>query len=448
MARPTIPDYITVHLGSPRDPNARNVRVPFIDYVKNVASSEIYPTWPENSLRANMYAQISFALNRVYTEWYRSRGYDFDITSDTQYDQKFIYGRDIFDSVSKIADEIFNDYLVREGEVQPYFSQYCDGVRTTCPGLSQWGTVDLAEEGLTPYEILQYYYGDDIGIVFNAPTSRNLPSYPGIALGVGAASEDVRTIQRQLNRIGQNYPAVRPYLEADGLFGTETEEAVRNFQRIFNLTEDGIVGKATWYKIKAIFTAVKGLAELQGEGLRYDEVDRIYTSAVGPGDSGTPTEVVQYYLSLISYFDPSLPQVYITGSYDAATEAAVRAFQEQNGLTVDGIVGRATWNALTDAYGRTVRDLPPEYLDVADDIYPGRFLSVGQSGEEVRDLQALINRAARNYPYIPTVAEDGDFGPATEAALRRVQENSGLPVSGVAGPLTWYTLNRLAEGEN
>ena len=445
MAIPRIPEYITVHLGSPRDASAQNVRVPFIDYVKNVASSEIYPTWPENALRANMYAQISFALNRVYTEWYRSRGYDFDITSDTAYDQKYIYGRDIFDSVSRIADEIFNDYIVREGEIQPYFAQYCDGVRTTCPGLSQWGTVDLANEGLTPYEILRYYYGDNIGLVFNAPTAPALPSYPGVPLRLGTAGEDVRTVQRQLNRIGQNYPAVSPYLEADGLFGTETEEAVRNFQKIFDLEEDGVVGKATWYKIKAIFAAVKGLAELQGEGLRYDEVDRIYTTAVGPGDSGTPTEVVQYYLSLISYFDPTLPAVYITGTYDENTENAVRLFQKANGLNADGIVGRDTWNALTAAYEQTVRSLPPEYLDVADDIYPGRFLSAGQNGREVLNLQRLINRAAKNYSYIPTVAEDGEFGPATEAAVRKVQENSGLPVSGVAGPLTWYTLDRLAE---
>ncbi|MBE6599973.1 MAG: spore cortex-lytic protein [Ruminococcaceae bacterium] len=443
MAAPRIPEYITVHLGNPNDSSAQNVRVPFIDYVKNVASSEIYPTWPESSLRANMFAQISFALNRIYTEWYPSRGYDFDITSDTQYDQKFIYGRDIFDSVSTIADEIFNDYVVREGNISPLFAQYCDGVRTRCPGLSQWGTVDLAEEGLTPYEILQYYYGDDIGIVYNAPTAANLPSYPGRALSLGTAGEDVRTIQRQLNRIGQNYPAIRPYLEADGLFDTETEEAVKAFQRIFNLTPDGIVGKATWYKIKSIFNAVKGLAELTGEGISYSEADRIYTTAVGPGDTGTPTEVVQYYLSVISFFDASLPQVYITGTYDQNTENAVRQFQAANGLNPDGIVGRETWNALTDAYERTIATLPPEYTDRASEIYPGRFLDLGQSGRDVLDLQILINRAAANYPYIPTVAEDGEFGPATERAVIAIQENGGLPVSGVAGPLTWYTLNEL-----
>lgn len=443
MPTPKIPEYITVHLGAPNDTAAQNVRVPFIDYIKNVASSEIYPTWPDSALRANMLAQISFALNRVYTEWYPSRGYDFDITNNTGYDQKFIYGRDIFDSVSRIADEIFNDYIVREGDINPLFAQYCDGVETSCNGLYQWGSVDLAEEGLIPFEILQYYYGDDIGIVFNAPTAQNLPSYPGVALRLGDAGEDVRTIQRQLNRIGVNYPAISPYLEANGLFDVATEDAVKSFQTVFNLTPDGVVGKATWYKIKSIFNAVKGLADVQGEGVAYDEAARIYDTALGPGDTGTKVEVVQYYLSVISYFDPSLPQVYITGTYDANTENAVRIFQQQNGLAADGIVGRQTWNALTNAYERTVNSLPPEYLDSADEIYPGRFLSRGQSGDEVLRLQRLINRAAQNYPYIPSVAEDGDFGAATENAVRQIQFNTGLPVSGVAGPLTWYTLNEL-----
>ena len=179
MADVRIPDYITVHLGNPDDTAAPNLRVPFIDYIKNVASSEIYPTWPESALRANIYAQVTYALNRIYTEWYRSRGYDFDITSSTRYDQKYIQDREIFEPVSQIVDNLFNDYLVRQGFVQPLFAQYCNGTTSTCDGLSQWGTVDLAEDGLTPYEILQYYYGDDINIVFNAPTSQNLPSYRG-----------------------------------------------------------------------------------------------------------------------------------------------------------------------------------------------------------------------------------------------------------------------------
>ena len=195
---PYIPETITVHLGSP-DSNAANVTVSFSDYVKNVASSEIYPTWPENALRANIYAIVSFALNRIYTEWYRSRGYDFDITSSTQFDQKFINGREVFQNISELVDELFNDYVRRQGYVEPLFTAFCNGTTVTCKGLSQWGTVDLAEQGKTPYEILQYYYGDDIEIVKNAPVRTTMPSYPGIPLKLGSAGNDVRSLLVQDN---------------------------------------------------------------------------------------------------------------------------------------------------------------------------------------------------------------------------------------------------------
>ena len=180
MPNPIIPEYITVHMGDPDEP-ARNVRVSFIEYIKNVASSELYPTWPESALRANILAEISYALNRIYTEWYRSKGYDFDITSSTRYDQKFIENREYFDSIVKIVDDIFNNYIVRQGFVEPLFAQYCDGIKVTCEGLSQWGTVDLAEQGKSPYEILQTYYGDNINIVRNAPfkkTWNHIPVLP------------------------------------------------------------------------------------------------------------------------------------------------------------------------------------------------------------------------------------------------------------------------------
>ena len=238
--KPVIPETIVVHLGAP-DQAAENVTVPFIDYIKNVASSEVYPTWPEEAVRANILAQISFALNRIYTEHYPSRGFDFDITNSTQYDQKYIHNRDIFENISRIVDDVFNDYLVRQGNVQPLFASYCDGINTKCEGLSQWGTVDLAEEGLLPYEILQHYYGDDINIVFNAPVQGIERSYPGIPLRLGSAGEDVRIIQRQLNRIADNYPAI-PKVLVDGFFGVETQQAVKTFQQIFNLDADGIVG--------------------------------------------------------------------------------------------------------------------------------------------------------------------------------------------------------------
>mgnify|MGYP000330803401 CR=1 FL=1 len=204
---PYIPQRITVHLGAPSS-DAANVTVNFVDYVKNVASSEIYPTWEEAALRANILAIVSFALNRVYTEFYPSRGYNFQITNTTAYDQKFIRGRSFFQSISAVVDEIFNDYIRRQGFVEPLSAKFCNGTTSTCDGLSQWGSQELAQQGRTPYEILQYYYGQDIDLVYNAPVGDSIPSYPGQPLTVGSVGEDVRTIQRELNRIRKNYPAL------------------------------------------------------------------------------------------------------------------------------------------------------------------------------------------------------------------------------------------------
>ena len=263
---PYIPENITVHLGPPNSP-AENVTVPFIDYVKNVASSEIFPTWPESALRANIYVIITYALNRIYTEWYRSRGFDFDITSSTQYDQAFVKDRDIFGNISDIVDEIFDSYVVRRGSIEPYFTQFCNGTTVKCSGLSQWGTVDLANRGLTPYEILQYYYGDDIDIVMNAPVAGIEESFPGYPLRLGDSENNVKVIQTELNRISENYPAIPKISPVNGVFGTSTENAVRKFQEIFDLPATGVVDKATWYLIKRYYTAVKKLTELISEGI-------------------------------------------------------------------------------------------------------------------------------------------------------------------------------------
>lgn len=437
----TIPETITVHLGLPDDTSAENITIPFISYIKNVASSEIFPTWPEASLRANILAQITFALNRVYTEWYRSRGYNFDITSTTQFDQQYTPGQEIFGNVGQIVDEIFNDYVVRQGNVQPLFTQYCNGTTVQCAGLSQWGTVPLAQQGLTPYEILQNYYGDDINIVRDAPTSANLPSYPGTPLRLGMRNEEVRTIQRQLNRIGQNYPALGPALPLNGLYDVATEETVRRFQNIFNLDADGIVGKATWYRIKAIYNAVKGLGELISEGLNISETDRIFPRVLQRGDSGTEVQTLQYFLAVLAYFNDALPQIRISGTFDNETEQAVLQFQKQHQLETDGIVGRATWNAIEQSYERLRAALSEQYADAYRDLYPGFFLTPGQNNEEVRLLQDLLNRAARNpVSGISAIAVDGVYGPATEQAVRAIQANAGLQVTGSVGPLTWAAI--------
>lgn len=436
---PIVPEYITVHLGAP-DESAKNVRVPFIEYIKNVASSEIYPTWPENAIRANILAQITFALNRIYTEWYPSRGYDFDITNNTQYDQKFIENRDFFDNIVRIVDDIFNDYVVKQGTVSPYFTQYCDGVRTTCDGLSQWGTVELAEQGLLPYEILQYYYGDDINIVFDAPVQENIPSYPGVPFRLGDAGEEVRIIQRQLNRIGDNYPAIPKISEIDGIFDKETEDAVKKFQEIFNLTVDGIVGKSTWYKLKYIYSSVKRLSELYSEGVTFSEAERKFSKILREGDVGEQVAIIQYYLAVIGFFDDQIPVVAVDGRFGPDTKNAVIAFQNKYGLTPDGIVGRETWNKLTEVYGNTTANLPQQYITKSDEIYPGRLLSLGMEGDDVTSLQKLLMVLAAKDPSVPPVEMTGIFDQATENAVKEIQRRDNITVNGAVGPLTWLSI--------
>ena len=224
---PIIPNTIIVHLGAPTEA-ARDIVIPFTDYIANVASSELYPTWPTNALKANIYAIISFALNRIYNEWYRSKGYNFDITNSPIYDQTYIEDRAIYENISNIVEDVFNDYVVKDGQVQPYFTRYCDGRNTTCEGLSQWGSVSLANSGRSPLDILKYYYGSDIKIVYDAPVGDSVQGYPGYVNRLGSAGNPVRAIQRDLNRIRINYPAIPKIEESLGLYNKETEDAVKS----------------------------------------------------------------------------------------------------------------------------------------------------------------------------------------------------------------------------
>lgn len=438
---PTIPETITVHLGTP-DSAARNVTLTFPDYIKNVASSEIYPTWPEAALRANIYAQISFALNRYFTEWYRSRGYDFDITNSTQYDQAFVYGREVFDNISRIVDEVFNNYVVRQGNIEPLFTQFCNGTTVTCEGLSQWGTVPLANRGFTPYEILQYYYGDDINIIRNAPVEPYIPSYPGTPFGIGSSGNEVRTIQVELNRIGNNYPAIPKIMPANGLYGERTAEAVRVFQGVFGLPETGIVNKATWYQIKYIFTAVKGLSELAGEGLTPSEAEEPFPERLQRGDYGQPVRSLQYYLNVIAYFNPEIPEVTADGVFGADTEAQVLAFERFYGLAPDGVVDFSTWQLIQRMYDDILERLPEGYEAGAAVLYPGYNLTPGMANDDVRDLQTYLRVIGQNYRDIPTVEVTGYFDEQTEAAVRRFQELFGLDPTGVVGAPTWDAIAR------
>ncbi len=439
-----IPQTITVHLGAP-SAEADNVTVPFIDYIKNVASSEIYPTWPETSLRANILAQISFALNRIFTEYYRTRGYPFDITSSTAYDQKYTPGRDIFDNVSLIVDDIFTNYIVRQGSVVPLFAQYCNGSTVTCQGLSQWGTVTLANQGLVPYEILQNYYGQNINIERDAPVAEISPSYPGRPLELGDVGESVRIVQQQLVRIARNYPNISPP-PINGIFDVATQEAVVVFQENFDLQVNGIVGKDTWYAIKRIYAAVSRLAELTAEPIAPEDVRPLFPIDLSVGDEGDEVRIIQYYLGVISFFDPTLQFQEPTGVFTEETANLVREFQASVDLPQTGVVALVTWNAIITAYESILENLPPEFLEFQDELYPGRVLSLGITGEDVRQLQEFLNQAAQRDPNLLTVAVDGIFGQETLAAVRRFRQNYGFEEGDIVGPLVWSALVRFARG--
>jgi len=381
---PFVPEQITVHLGTPSS-NAPNVTVSFSDYVKNVASSEIYPTWDESALRANILAIVSFALNRVYTEFYRSRGYDFDITNSTAYDQYFVNGRSYFDNVSRLVDELFNDYLRRPGFVEPLAAKFCNGTTVTCEGLSQWGSQNLALQGYNSDQIIRSYYGN-VETVLNAPIFGNTSSYPGTPLRIGSSGPNVVIIQTELNRIAQNYPAIPKIPVVDGIYGSRTEASVRKFQEIFNLTPDGIVGKATWYALVRLYTAVTQLGELRSLGQQFYAINWSPPGGLQPGDTGEKVRLLQYMLSVLSSYIPGIPPVTIDGIYGSATRAAVLAAQRRFRLPETGTVGTQTWKEIYDQYSgienttlRSRETFPAQGLNVPATRTVGNFRRMPQS---------------------------------------------------------------------
>lgn len=442
MAFPYIPESITVHLGDPDEP-AQNVTVPFIDYVKNVASSEIFPTWPESSIRANILAQISFALNRVYTEYYPSRGYPFDITSSTSVDQSFVNGRNIYDTVSTVADEIFNDYLRRVGYVEPIFARYCNGTTVTCDGLSQWGTVELAEQGLNSVQILRRYYGNNIEVVVDAPVMGITTSVPIRALRLGSTGNDVLNVQLRLNRISRNFPSIPKISDVNGYFEINTEEAVKEFQKIFDLDVDGIVGPATWYRIQQIYASVKRLNELNSEGISYSEIPMIYPESLGPGATGNGVRAIQYMLNYVAQYEDTVAPFPISGNYDPATEEAVKGFQRTYGIEPTGIVDETTYARLFDVYSAIILSLPDSIFRGSARPYPGFRISRGFDGEYVSDLQSYLSAIATVFPTVVAPAVTGTYDEATENAIREVQRLSALEITGVTDLLTWTAVGEL-----
>ncbi len=432
-----IPETIRVHLGAP-GADARNVTVPFLDYIKNVASSEIYPTWPDNSLISNIIAQVSLVLNRLYTEWYPSQGYDFDITNSTAYDQYYVHERGIFEKISTVADAYFTNYIARGRQLEPLFAQYCDGANTTCDGMSQWGTVSLARKDYTPLRILQYYYGNDIQIREGQVAENPPESFPG-TLEQGNISPEVLTLQNRLNRIAIAFPSIPFILPASGTFGATTALAVRAFQRLFRLNETGTVNRETWYRIQYIYTAVKKLAELGSEG-EYPQSDTFGGRVLQVGSRGNEVLRMQQYLAFISdeLGQDTLSRPEVNGIFDSETQDAVRQFQNYYGLVQTGTVNEATWNAIVTSYyalggGEATSDARP---------YPGTLLRRGSSGTDVAWVQTMLNAVAAVDLSLPTLAVDGVFGPQTEQNVRTFQSQYGLAVDGIVGPLTWEALTR------
>jgi len=437
---PVIPEFITVHLGRPDQP-AENVTVSFSDYLKNVASSEIYPTWPEAALRANIYAQGNFALNRIYLEHYPSRGYDFDITNSTAYDQSFVNGRDFFENVSDIVDEQFTSYVVRDGQIEPLFTAYCDGVEAQCAGLKQVETVYLANQGYTAEDILRYYYGDDISIVQNVPIQNVSPSYPGTPLTRGTANNEIQQLQVRLNRISRNYPGIPKIYPVNGFFGESTENAVRTFQQVFNLPATGVVDRSTWYRIAQIYAGVKRLSELNSEGLTLEDIPKQYPGVLRPGDTGRRVRQIQYFIAVLGEFYTSIRPIAITGTYDQATENAVRDIQQTFGIPVDGIVGRQTWQSIYSAYLGIIDTQNSIEGGIAR--YPGEVLAVGSTGDDVLLIQSYLQTISQYFSSVPEVTPDGIFGARTESAVRAVQELYALEPTGTIDALTWVAIASL-----
>ena len=356
------------------------------------------------------------------------------ITNSTSYDQAFIDGRDIFANISRLVDAQFTDYIVRRGHVEPMFSSYCNGTTATCAGLSQWGSYYLAMQGYTPYRILQYYYGSDIDLVFNAPQANVYPSFPGRLLRRGSEGEEVRTLQIRLRRIARSFPAIPLVNVNTGVFDAATEAAARAFQRTFGLTPDGVVGQNTWNRTISIFNAVKRLNELDSEGISLADATNMYQSNLRLGDHGFAVYALQHYLDFIGRFRPAVGRVTADGVFGPATDCALRAFQSLYGLTVDGVAGRSTHNALLTAYTELYNSLSPVQ---ARPFYPNYAFSQGDTGEKVRLLQTMLAALAQRIPGLNALIPDGVYGQATAAAVTAFQRYAQLPVSGDTGILTW-----------
>ena len=337
-----------------------------------------------------------------------------------------MYQRDIYSNVSELVDEIFNSYIRRDGNIEPLFAEFCDGVEVSCNGLEQWGSVSLAEEGLDHLQILKRYYGDNISIVENVTVEDSIPLTPTVTLREGDQGVDVRLLQIRLNRISANFPGIPKISPIDGFFGSSTTESVKKFQEVFNLTQDGLVGKATWNRIQAIYNAVKKLYTVSSEGLRVEELGAGYSTVLQSGDTGDGVLTLQYYLSYIALFVQSVVSAGFDGVFGEITENSVRSFQKTYGIEESGTVDRSTWSKIESVYRSLIAEIDYEFYSGRLLPFPGRVLRIGITGDDVRALQEYLNYISEAYPEIPTVTPDGSFGQATAEQVRSFKELFGL----------------------
>lgn len=443
-----IPNFITVHLGRPENP-AANVRVPFLDYIKNVASHEIFDTWPEQTIVANVYCIVSLTLNRIFTEFYRKRGRNFDITNHTSIDQKYVHHGTIGSRISAVVDRIFNNYLAVVGHKEPFLALYNDGVVANIPGrLSQWGSFfDARDRGMNAWQIIRRYFSQNLELrqcdVFSGP----LESWPGANLAMGSRGEHVRTMQRYLNRILGRYTNViiNP---VDGIFGQSTRNSVILFQQIYNLPQTGIIDRATWYQIGRLYAIEKALWEMNSEGIRIGIGTTPPTTIIREGSTGALVTELQFLLDFIGMYYNEIPFVAETSRFDRLTTTAVREFQRLFGLTTDGVVGPLTWRRLYEVFWGIVENAPvpppapPPTNPPGMPIYPGYVLRLGARGENVRLVQRAINRLSTAIPGLWRIPEDGVFGETTRDAIFTFQRIFGLSIDGSVGPITWDRLMR------
>lgn len=410
--RPYIPEFITVHLGAP-DSSAQNVTITFAEYIENVASGEIYPTWPEESLKANIYAQISFALNKIYLEFYRSQGYNFDITGSTAFDQSYVQGRNVFENISDLVYDIFDTYIRRDDAIEPLAAAFCNGTTTTCDGLSQWGTVDLANQGLDALSILRTYYGNDIVLNEDTPTMGFTESYPGRALRLGDNERAVYDIHYMLNLISTHYPVIPKVTPPSYEYDEKLENAVRVFQETFNLTVDGITGRQTWYRMVYLFVGIKELTELHSQGLSLEGTPAGEYLTANTEQTKSISRL-QYYLKVIGVFYTTIPPVDITNVYDAQTQNAVLAFQKQFGLDETGEVTEEIYDYIYRAY-ITLAPYVDEF-SLGSEVIGDYVMERGSVGENVRLLQRELNFVMGS-----DIFETGIFGDLTKKTLAEFQ---------------------------